>query len=374
MTDLKKLKVSLTKHGAHKVVDLLEQVDLDQVLQSTWATVPGIKIDLPQARKTLSAVGAVVPSLWIDARELPREQLRGIVLIGIVFSHWVLIEAMSQSITGRGVGTVRRASVDGGKGFTNTRDEFRKLGFVTKESLNEFDFDIRVLLDSKKAGPLTLKLLQTKLITAQWDRKIDPIDECIRVSFHRPFGMDADDFRNWASGGETNLDAVADISDPDVSTVQSFGFVAGHKNRKEGEVRRVGHGGSATARLLHNQYQTVLFNHMSRTHGKHSVGTEIKSGPVGTSVDLVLEEGGEYIFYEIKTSQSIRGCIRDALPQLLEYSYWPSEDRAKELVIISTNKPTKDAKAYLASLRKKFELPVYHETLNPLTGSTSDRV
>ena len=52
---LSKLRVSLTKHGAHKVATLLRAFPKDQVLDNTQGTHDAIRIDRAQAVKNLSA-------------------------------------------------------------------------------------------------------------------------------------------------------------------------------------------------------------------------------------------------------------------------------------------------------------------------------
>jgi hypothetical protein len=85
MTNLKRLSVSLTKHGAHKVASLLEKVAIENVIQSTWHTVRGINIDSAQAKKTLSASeDGVLPDVWLSAKEAGTKTLRGMILLGIV--------------------------------------------------------------------------------------------------------------------------------------------------------------------------------------------------------------------------------------------------------------------------------------------------
>lgn len=68
---LKRLNVSLTKHGAHKVALLLHKYGKDEALGRTRGKEPGIKIDLAQARKNLS-VGprGRVPEVWNRVRAL----------------------------------------------------------------------------------------------------------------------------------------------------------------------------------------------------------------------------------------------------------------------------------------------------------------
>lgn len=149
MTDLKRLSVSLTKHGAHKVAKLLERVEVEDVIRSTWQTIPGININPVQARKTLSASDqGVLPAFWLSAKAQGAKTIRGMVLLGIIFSHWKLIDAMSRGCTGHGVGNIKRGEVVSGKTFTNFKDDFRELGFTSSETSQQFSFDIRGLLQN----------------------------------------------------------------------------------------------------------------------------------------------------------------------------------------------------------------------------------
>jgi hypothetical protein len=53
-----------------------------------------------------------------------------------------------------------------------------------------------------------------------------------------------------------------------------------------------------------------------------------------------------------------RSCIRDAIGQLLEYSYWPGAQQAHMLVIVSEAEYHDEAKTYIERLRKDFLLPI----------------
>ena len=94
--------------------------------------------------------------------------------------------------------------------------------------------------------------------------------------------------------------------------------------------------------------------------GAPNVGTEVNTGS-GTAVDLVTQKGGVTTFYEIKTGASVRASIRQAIPQLLEYAYWPNSTRADKLVIVSHLPITKAAEKYLDFLRGKFALPIIYQ-------------
>lgn len=79
-------------------------------------------------------------------------------------------------------------------------------------------------------------------------------------------------------------------------------------------------------------------------------------------MDVVVRRGGNFWFYEIKTAMSARACIREALAQLLEYSFWPGAQQAEKLIIVGEPSLDEQSEQYLAMLRKQFSLPLeYHQ-------------
>jgi hypothetical protein len=108
--------------------------------------------------------------------------------------------------------------------------------------------------------------------------------------------------------------------------------------------------------LRHNQIQPALFEHLKSIYGDSVSGEQ--STADRTFIDVAVLQGGEYTYYEIKTGLSAQSCIREALGQLLEYSYWPGAQLATRLVIVGEPAFDKNARAYLETLRKHFSLPV----------------
>lgn len=122
--------------------------------------------------------------------------------------------------------------------------------------------------------------------------------------------------------------------------------------------------------LFHNSIQSLIYHHLVAVYGERFVGSEQGTGH-GSRIDMVVKaknKDNEYIFYEIKTSNSIRQCIRDALTQLLEYSYFPDRELASKMVIVSQNKIDKNNTDYLKLLRSKFRIPVYYQQFNVETN------
>ncbi|TFH80959.1 hypothetical protein [Pseudomonas kribbensis] len=115
-------------------------------------------------------------------------------------------------------------------------------------------------------------------------------------------------------------------------------------------------------RLLHNDYQKELYFRLSKMYGEDSVGTEVYSS--GLSIDLVVKMGDDFWFYEIKTSSTARACIRQALGQIMEYSYWPGHQPATKLIIVGAIQATKEEIEYVDFLRETFGLPLEYQTFD----------
>lgn len=116
-------------------------------------------------------------------------------------------------------------------------------------------------------------------------------------------------------------------------------------------------------RLKHNDYQYYLHRELVYIYGEENVGTEINLN--GTSIDLVVKDKGVYYFYEIKTASTAKACIRQALGQILEYSYWPGNQKAEKLVVVGAPSLDKDTTKYIEYLRNKFNLPIEYRSIKP---------
>ena len=112
--------------------------------------------------------------------------------------------------------------------------------------------------------------------------------------------------------------------------------------------------------LRHNLMQQVLYDKLIAKYGADNVGTELSSG-VGTRVDVVVRHPDSFWFYEIKTAHSPRACIRGAIGQLLEYSYWPNAQEAAKLIVVGETPLDSDGEAYLDQLRTRFSIPIEYE-------------
>lgn len=114
--------------------------------------------------------------------------------------------------------------------------------------------------------------------------------------------------------------------------------------------------------LRHNDLQYRLYKELSEIYGEKNVGAEVKVN--GLSIDLVVKIDEEYWFYEIKTASTVKACIRQALGQIMEYSYWPGHQQATKLVIVGEAVATENESKYLDFLRNKFDIPIEYLTIN----------
>lgn len=109
--------------------------------------------------------------------------------------------------------------------------------------------------------------------------------------------------------------------------------------------------------LYHNALQHALYEELVKKYGFEQVGTEFDSGN-GTRVDVVVKVGGEFQYFEIKTEYSAKACLRQAIGQLLEYSFWPGATAPNKIVVAGPAPLDRSALAYIAELRKRFKLPL----------------
>lgn len=366
MTDLNRLTVSLTKHNAHKVAQLLKQYDADQVFDR----LDEVHAEPAQARKNLSVqAGDVLPPVWDRAKQLGDDAIDALVLAAIILSHHELIAAMQNASSRKGFsGRIERGVQLDGKAYTNFVQIIDSLGYATRREYSGVSFNLKPMFELPGFAPLFADLLQLKLRAAGWDESNSISAEAKRLGLNKVFGVTAGEFSAWlqsqsqptASGtGLLPKDQEFFEGDAEEADTQPFDFIPGHTDRDVDSVTRSA-SKKSKARQLHNDIQNRLFAHLAAKLGAKNVGTEVPTG-AGTNVDLVTKVTEHVTFYEIKTASTVRACIRQALPQLLEYAYWPEESRADELIIVSHLPASKDGDRYLRKIRTKFGIPIVYQ-------------
>ena len=367
MLDLARLTVSLTKHGAHKIAWLLEKYDKDEMLHHLSGTDSGINIDAAQARKNLSVTPqGTVPEVWNLVRALGMPSIKALTLISIIFSHHELIRTMQESNTGGMRGLVKRGGRLDGKAFTNFAHTIEELGFSNRHIADELEYDLRTLLRLKGIPHLVSELLTLKMRTAGWREGNSVSEEMIANGLHKTLGLSAEELRTWLEDGANDVEfpakEVAFFSDKRRGkNTQPFRFRPGHRPKKAGVVGVSPPNEEVIAALKHNGIQTVLYERLAAKYGLGCVGTELPTGD-GTTIDIVIQTPTFRWFYEIKTALSVRACLRQAIPQLLEYAYWRGDlSRAQKLVVVGEASLTDEAQRYLQFLQHQFHLPIFYE-------------
>jgi hypothetical protein len=114
--------------------------------------------------------------------------------------------------------------------------------------------------------------------------------------------------------------------------------------------------------IRHSLILEKLATELIANYGEENVAVEHPC--FGKSIDAVLRLGAEYVFYEVKTCGSAKGCIREALGQVMEYAYWPGEAHAKKIVVVGEPEIDPDTMNYLDFLNRTFALPVEYQAVS----------
>lgn len=109
----------------------------------------------------------------------------------------------------------------------------------------------------------------------------------------------------------------------------------------------------------HSYLQEKLFAKLQSIYGESNVGLENEID--GNRIDIVVKDGNEFIFYEVKTASSAKSCIRQAIGQLMEYAYWQGESLASKIVVAGEFKANQEALNYLKYLNSEFNIPIKYE-------------
>ncbi len=256
MRTLGYLNVSLTKHGAHKIAALLKKYDKDDVLTRLAGVEPDINIDAAQAKKNLSTnVRGEVPSVWNKARAAGDEAIDALVLVGIIFSHHKLIDAMRRGQAGAMRGRITRGELIDGKEFTNFAHSIDELGYSESHTVNHVSYNLKRLFEIPGLNKLVLELAAIKFDKASWDKKKSLIDELVDSKFNEIFAVSTEKFRNWLAENTNVPETLENTSFfldaiPDVKHDGAFQFKAGHIPKKTGTIDVAPSSGSGKADIM----------------------------------------------------------------------------------------------------------------------------
>ncbi|MBF9194446.1 hypothetical protein [Microvirga terrestris] len=149
-----------------------------------------------------------------------------------------------------------------------------------------------------------------------------------------------------------NWDGTSPLQNENTA-IQVYGNRDGKRRSEEDRTRAAIEGVRYSPR--HVKLQNALHDFFCKKYGKKSVYYE------RNFVDLALNVNNSLTYYEIKIAPTAKSCIREALGQLLEYGFYPNEQRCERLVIVGDGTATADDRAYIQYLRREFKLPVFYQ-------------
>lgn len=122
------------------------------------------------------------------------------------------------------------------------------------------------------------------------------------------------------------------------------------KSKRKGEKKEI------ELELKHNILQTKFLKYLQRKYGKSIVKRECTA--YGASrIDITRKTKSGYVFYEIKTYNSLKTSIREGIGQLLEYSLYPNVNEAERIILVSHVAPSSETEQYLNHIKKFIKLP-----------------
>ena len=107
--------------------------------------------------------------------------------------------------------------------------------------------------------------------------------------------------------------------------------------------------------LQHNELSNAMVEYLQKNGYKNVKAEE-------NFVDIkCIDPAGKMIFFELKTAQTVKSAIREAIGQLLEYNHYPNTKKADKLIIVTKHEPEKSDVQYLLGLRMVYNIPVYYQ-------------
>lgn len=104
---------------------------------------------------------------------------------------------------------------------------------------------------------------------------------------------------------------------------------------------------------LHNILQNKIYNELI-SQGCNAIMEE-------NNIDILVEHQNRVDFYEVKIGHSAKNCIRQALGQIIEYSFNFETSKQKKLIIIGNHPLTPADLSYVEFISQNLFLPIEFE-------------
>lgn len=102
----------------------------------------------------------------------------------------------------------------------------------------------------------------------------------------------------------------------------------------------------------HNKLQQKLYDFLKKKHSQNVVVME------EDFVDIKLVEDDIITFYEVKPFLTARRCIREALGQILDYSWFVASEETKQikLIIVGPNEPNNEEEKFISYVKSNLNM------------------
>ncbi len=108
---------------------------------------------------------------------------------------------------------------------------------------------------------------------------------------------------------------------------------------------------SVKVTLVHSRIQNRFIKYLTDTFP-----TDIITGE-RNRIDAKRETSSEIIIYEIKPFESVYGCIRDGIGQLLDYSHQQKSQKQQRIMIVGPNQPEQHDLKFIKAIKDNLQIP-----------------
>jgi hypothetical protein len=162
---------------------------------------------------------------------------------------------------------------------------------------------------------------------------------------------------------EEHIDIFEDIlkrTGISISPIIDTKFIAGNHDKGQGGISTyISREKVICINKTHNDISLKIYNGLVKKYGKDAVSRE-QIIINRSQVDLMTRINGERYIYEIKPYSNAKNSIRESIGQLLEYAHYSTKEPFVKLIIVDVVPLNIEEKAYLATLRMQYKLPIYY--------------
>jgi hypothetical protein len=115
---------------------------------------------------------------------------------------------------------------------------------------------------------------------------------------------------------------------------------------------------SYIADFKHNRLQEALKKKLVKKHGSSAVKME------ENFVDIKLFLAESIIFYEIKSASYASDCVREALGQILSYTYYDKEAKPKKIKVVGQYPPNENEKDFIKYIKRSLNIDFDYENID----------